>query len=150
MSLFHRLEAMASNTEDRIHAERFKHTPRKQAAADPNGRRNNTDPDRPERDDLWGIFEYLSIEYGIQLGVRKSYREANDLRAVSEGRKPMLSVDRKYFATKDLEPRQGDLITMLNDDGTVNDQLPQFEVEVNQRDGKSRFELVLVQRGQQG
>ncbi|MBN9308726.1 MAG: hypothetical protein J0I99_00720 [Devosia sp.] len=147
MSAFKRLDKMVSNAVDRVNKERFRWIPMRDSA-DPNGRRR-ADLDRAMRDDLWGIFDYTSAEYGLELGVRKSYREANDLRAVSVGRKPVISIDRKYFPDPLLEPRQGDLIEMLNDDGTPQADLPQFEVMDNQRDGQSRMELRLVQRGQQ-
>ena len=142
MSLFSRLEKQQSNTVDAVNKERFRWIPMRDAT-DPNGRRR-TDPERLPREDLYGIFDYPSLEYGLELGVRKSYREANDLRAVSVGRKPTLSVDRKYFPDPLLEPRQGDLIEMIE-----RPDLPQFEVMDNQRDGESRFELRLVHRGQQ-
>jgi hypothetical protein len=147
MSIFKRLDKMVSATVDRVNKERFRWIPMRDSV-DPNGRRR-ADPERGTRDDLWGIFDYTSAEYGLELGVRKSYREANDLRAVSVGRKPLLSIDRKFFPDPLLEPRQGDLIEMLNDDGTPQADLPQFEVMDNQRDGLARMELRLVQRGQQ-
>ncbi len=147
MSIFRRLDRMTSATADRVNKERFRLIPM-QDSQDPNGRRR-PDAEREIRDDLWGIFDYESAEYGLELGVRKSYREANDLRAVSVGRKPLLSIDRKYFPDPLLEPRQGDLIEMLDDFGFPQPHLPQFEVMDNQRDGLARMELRLVQRGQQ-
>jgi hypothetical protein len=142
VSVYDRLDRLASATNDRINRERFRLIPMKDPT-DPNGRRT-VDADRPVRDDLYGIFEYTSLEYGLELGVRKSYREANDLRAVSVGRKPILSVDRKYFSDPSKEPRQGDRIELLD-----RPELPMFEVMDNQREGHSRFELRLVHLGQQ-
>jgi hypothetical protein len=147
MSIFKRLDQMVSGAVDRVNKERFRLIPMLDNT-DPNGRRR-PDPERQVRDDLWGVFDYTSAEYGLELGVRKSYREANDLRAVSVGRKPVLSIDRKYFPDPLLEPRQGDLIEMLDDFGFPQPNLPQFEVMDNQRDGLARMELRLVQRGQQ-
>ncbi len=148
MSPFERFDKLTSAAVDRVNKTRFKHIPMRDPS-DPNGRRV-PDPDRQASDELWGIFDYTSIEYGLELGVRKSYREANDLRAVSVGRKPILSVDRKYFPSALAEPRQGDIIVLLTADGQERTDLPPFEVMDNQRDGLARFEMRLVHRGQQG
>ncbi|NKW80367.1 hypothetical protein HGG72_08440 [Ochrobactrum pecoris] len=91
-----------------------------------------------------GIFDYISVEYGVQLGVRRSYREANDLRSLQSGRDPQLSVDRLYFPVGAEEPKQGDLVVF-----PTRPELPDFQVVSSQRDGLSRIVLMLVQLGGQ-
>ena len=81
MSIFDRLDRVASRTVDRINKIRIVVTPWKTT---PNGR-GAQDPDRTVVT-CKGIFDYVSIEHGLELGVRKSYREANDLRALQVGR----------------------------------------------------------------
>lgn len=90
------------------------------------------------------IFEYLGKDYGIELGVRKTYREANDLRALSSGRDAIASIDRKHFASLDDEPRAGDKIEFLD-----MPALPAFQVVDVRRDGQSRMQLHLVHIGAQ-
>ncbi len=92
----------------------------------------------------YGIFDYISIESGIELGVRRSYREANDLRALQVGREPILSVDRKYFTALADEPKQGDKVVFPD-----RPELPEFDIVSVRRDGLTRFELRLVHRGAQ-
>lgn len=143
MSMFDRLDKATSRTVDVVNSEMFILYPQYQT---PNGR-PGADPNRPVLGLLvpvYGIFDYESAEYGIQLGVRKSYREANDLRALQTGRDPILSIDRKYFLTTDQEPRQGDKVSFPK-----RPQLPTFSVVSCQRDGLSRLELVLVHEGAQ-
>lgn len=123
---------------DRVHGERFIMTPWKTT---PNGR-GHLDADRSEVEGI-GVFDYESVEQGIQLGVRKTYREANDLRAIPIGRSPVLIVDRKYFPTSESEPRQGDIIKFPDAD------LPDFDVVSVLRDGLTRLEVKLVHRGSQ-
>lgn len=140
MSIFDRLDRTVSRTVDRINSIRFIFTPMRST---PNGRAQ-IDPTR-EAVEGRGIFDYLSNEYGVQLGVRKSYREANDLRALQTGRDPQLSVDRKYFPIGTQEPKQGDLIEFPD-----NPELPKFDAISVQRDGLSRLVFMLVHRGAQG
>lgn len=140
MALFDRLDRITSRAVDRVNAIPFRFTPRKST---PNGR-PSFDTDRVIIE-ASGIFSYLSVEHGIQLGVRKSYREANDLRALQTGREPELSVDRVYFPVGEQEPKQGDLIEFPE-----NPELPSFDVISAQRDGLSRVVLKLVHRGAQG
>lgn len=143
MSIFDRLDQVVSGTVDVINADPFILMPQMQT---PNGR-PALDPTRPIVGLLvpaYGVFDYISEEYGIQLGVRKSYREANDLRALQTGRDPRLSIDRKYFPTPDVEPKQGDKVKF-----PTFPVLPIFSVVSCQRDGLSRLELLLVHEGSQ-
>lgn len=140
MSIFDRLDRTVSRTVDRINSISFRFTPMRST---PNGRAQ-IDPTRQVVEGR-GIFDYLSNEYGVQLGVRKSYREANDLRALQTGRDPQLSVDRKYFPIGTQEPKQGDLIEFPD-----NPELPKFDAISVQRDGLSRLVFMLVHRGAQG
>lgn len=139
MSVFDRLDRLTSRAVDRVNAISFKLTPRRST---PNGRPTQ-DPNR-EIINGRGIFDYETVEHGIQLGVRKSYREANDLRALQTGRGPELSVDRVYFPLGEQEPRQGDLVEFPD-----RPDLPAFDVISAQRDGLARIVLVLSQRGPQ-
>lgn len=139
MAIFDRLDRMTSRAVDHINAIRFTFTP---MGGTPNGR-----PGRDTSRDIVngkGVFDYLPVDFGIQLGVRKSYREANDLRSLQTGRDPQLSVDRKYFPVGVQEPRQGDIVEFPD-----KPELPSFEVASVARDGLSRLVLNLVQRGGQ-
>jgi hypothetical protein len=139
MSIFDRLDRMASKAVDRINAIGFTLTP---MVSTPNGRPQQ-DLNRPVIAGK-GIFDYFEAEYGIELGVRKSYRESNDLRALQSGREPLVSIDRKYFPTLASEPQQGDIIAF---DERAN--LPRFEVVSAKRDGQSRMMVQLVHKGRQ-
>lgn len=139
MGMFDRMDRAASRTVDRVNSIPFVFTPMKST---PNGR-SGTDPNRPGVQGR-GIFDYISVEYGIQLGVRRSYREANDLRSLQSGRDPQLSVDRRLFPTGALEPRQGDTVRF-----PTRSDLPEFQVVSSQRDGLARLVLKLVQVGGQ-
>lgn len=145
MAIFDRLDRLASRTVDRVNAIPFVFTPMRST---PNGR-PGADPTRvplpsDEIPSPRGILDYYSTEYGIQLGVRKSYREANDLRSLQVGRDPQLSVDRRYWPSADWEPKQGDLIRF-----PTRPELPEFQVISAQRDGLSRMVLMLAQIGAQ-
>ncbi|THK38658.1 hypothetical protein EHS39_09125 [Ensifer sp. MPMI2T] len=140
MSIFDRLDRITSRAVDRMNAIAFVLTPQR---ATPNGR-PGVDPTRVIVSGK-GVFDYLSTEYGVQLGVRKSYREANDLRALQAGRDPQLSIDRKYFPIGMEEPKQGDVVSFPD-----NPELPKFDVITSQRDGLSRLVLMLAHRGAQG
>ena len=150
MSIFRQLDSIASRTNDTINAGWVRIVPRVDGS-NPNARRS-ADPAR-EVVDVEGIFEYNSIEFGMELGVRKSYREANDLRNVSVGRTPDISIDRRWFPDKDKEPRQGDHLYMLRAAAggglEVDPGYPAFEVMDNQRDGLARTLLRLIQLGSQ-
>jgi hypothetical protein len=137
--LFDRLDRQVSRTIDAVNAIPFCLTP---MIGTPNGRPVKNSGRRPI--EARGVFDYVSIEHGIELGVRKSYRESNDLRALQVGREPLLSVDRSYFPTLADEPRQGDLI-----DFPDRSEYPGFQVVSCQRDGLSRLTLSLVARGVQ-
>lgn len=140
MSIFDRLDRVTSRAVDRINSIAFVLTPMRST---PNGR-GGPDTSRTVIEGK-GIFDYLSVEYGVQLGVRKSYREANDLRALQAGRDPQLSINRVYFPIGLEEPKQGDLVEFPN-----NPELPKFDVISSQRDGLSRLVLMLLHRGAQG
>lgn len=137
MGIFSRLDRTASRTVDRVNAIRFTLLPQ---ASTPNGR-PGPDPTRHEVTGR-GVFDYVATEQGLQLGVRKSYREANDLRALQTGRDPQLSVDRRYFGSE--EPKQGDIVVFPD-----NPELPSFDVMSVPRDGLSRLVLMLSHGGAQ-
>lgn len=139
MALFNRLDRLTSRAVDAVNATRFVLTPMRST---PNGRAQR-DPDR-DIIDARGIFDYVEMEYGVQLGVRKSYREGNDLRSVQSGRDPRLSVDRRVFGSLAEEALQGDVIQFPDDP-----DLPDFQVAKAHRDGLSRMVLDLVQIGGQ-
>lgn len=151
MSLFSHLDQISSRVQDVVNARWARYVPRAEATANPNAAREQ-DPRRSAME-IEVIFEYNSNEFGMELGVRKSYREANDLRNVSVGRTPDVSIDRRWFPDKDAEPRQGDHIILLKKDelGNLVPDLayPVFEVMDNQRDGLARFVLRLAQLGSQ-
>lgn len=153
MALFDRLDRMTSRAVDRVNAIPFVFTPMKST---PNGRPGvdatrvslpiviETEPVLVTGPMPRGVFDYTPVEYGLQLGVRKSYREANDLRALQVGRDPQLSIDRKYWPSPDWEPRQGDVVQF-----PTRPDLPEFQVTSAQRDGLARMVLLLVQIGAQ-
>lgn len=91
------------------------------------------------------LFDYESVDFGIRLGVRRTSREANDMRTIGKGRQPMASIDRSIFASVDDEPRQGDRF-----EATEYPDLAPFEIQSVERDGQSRFVLRMVQEGAQG
>lgn len=137
MSIFDRLDNMVSRAVDFTQGDRVLITP---MVAPPNGR---PIPDTARAQiTCIGVFDYVYIEHGLELGVRKSYREANDLRALQGGREPQVSIDRKYFPSSVVEPRQGDWVVILN-----KPDLPRFEVSSVQRDGMSRLVIMLVAQG---
>lgn len=149
MSIFEKLDAMASRTNDRTNAVPFRMYAKEENVANPNARRSPSTT-RPPLLVGEGIFEYTSIEFGMELGVRKSYREANDLRNVSVGRQPVISIDRSFFGALGREPQQGDVIVILMDDAlTPRPDYPPFEVLDAQRDGLARLVCRLVQLGPQ-
>ena len=139
MGLFDRLDQAASRTCDIVNEIPFTMTPMKST---PNGE-PSVDAGRHTIDGH-GIFDYVDNQYGIELGVRKSYREANDLRALQSGREPRLSVDRRRFPSLMDEARQGDVIEFPS-----RPDLPRFEVVSVMRDGLSRMSIKLVHLGRQ-
>lgn len=139
MSIFDRLDKMTSRAVDRTNSIRFIMTPMKRP---PNGRPVQ-DMDRSVIDKT-GIFDYVAVENGIELGVRRTYREGNDLRALQVGREPLLSIDRTAFPELKDEPRQGDVISFPD-----KVELPNFSVVSSQRDGLSRLSVLLVHEGSQ-
>lgn len=131
---------MVSREVDRINADAFKITPMIVA---PNARPKR-DPERPILQGK-GIFDFEHVDFGIELGVRKSYREANDLRALQGGRNPELSIDRKYFPIREQdEPRQGDIVEFPD-----FPEIHRMEVSSVARDGHARMVISLVQKAPQ-
>jgi len=124
---------------DRIYAEDFILTPWRSTAKG----RGVQDPDRSVVTGK-GVFSNPSKRVGIQMGVRKTYREANDLRSLPMGSAPYLSVDLRYFGGQENEPRQGDQVTLP---GRADD--PGYEVVAVERDGLTRLKMQLVQQGDQ-
>lgn len=140
MSIFESLDRVNSQVVDRINAIEFVLTP--MIKPTPNSRRL-PDTSRPV---VFGrcVFEFMSKDVGIEMGVRKTYREANDLRSLMIGRDPEVSIDRKYFQTVSDEPHQGDIIEFPG-----KPELPKFEVMDTMRDGLSRLVCRLVMYGVQ-
>ena len=140
MAIFDALDRVVSNTVDRINAIDFIFFPRKST---PNGRDIKDTTRRAIQSK--GIFDYISATYGVQLGVRRSYREANDLRAIQSGRVAELSVDRRIFGSdSSQEPRQGDIIKFPG-----KPDYPAFQIISVQRDGLARLVIELVHVGSQ-
>ena len=137
MSVFDRLDRLTSRAVDRVNAIPFELTP---LISTPNGR-SRPDPDRSPVVGR-GVFDDVAAEYGVQLGVRRSYREANDLRALQVGSDPQLSIDIRYFG--DRLPRQGDLVRL-----PTKPELPDFQVISAQPDSQSRIVLMLVEIGEE-
>jgi len=135
MSVFDRLDRMTSRAVDQVNSVRFLLIPR---ISTPNGR-GTPDPNREEVLGR-GIYDDVAAEYGVQLGVRRSYREANDLRALQVGSEPQLSVDIIHFPAD--KPRQGDVVKFPD-----RTDLPDFQVISAQPDGLNRIVLHLVQIG---
>ncbi|EFO32126.1 conserved hypothetical protein [Roseibium sp. TrichSKD4] len=129
---FDRLDRMISNSIDRtINDGRFRI--QSVAQASPNGRRKLV----PESV-IEGIcvFGRPTVDFGIELGVRKSYRESNDFRSISVGRDATASIDVKYFP--DGLPKQGDRFQLLD-----KPDEPVFTIGEVRPDGKSRFVISL-------
>lgn len=133
MSVFDRLDRLASRAVDRVNATRFVLTPMRST---PNGR-PAPDPGRTAVNG-YGVFDDVAAEYGVQLGVRRSYREANDLRALQVGSDPQLSIDVRLFADTGM-PRQGDIVIFPD-----KPMLPDHQVISAQPDSQSRVVLMLV------
>jgi hypothetical protein len=132
MAVFDRLDRLTSRAVDRVNAIPFILTP---WISTPNGR-GRPEPGQPEIRGR-GVFDDLAAEYGVQLGVRRSYREANDLRALQVGSDPQISIDIQYFAGR--MPRQGDLVSL-----PTKPELPDYQVISAQPDGQSRVVLMLA------
>jgi hypothetical protein len=132
MSIFDILDEVVSETVDAVNEIAFIFTPMK---ATPNGR-PGADPDRDVIEGA-GIFDYVIAEVAVELGNRD--RRGNDLRALTGGSTPVLSIDRQYFPTTALEPGQGDRIEFPD-----RSDLPTFEIVSVKRDGLSRLEVQLV------
>ncbi|KZL17688.1 hypothetical protein PsAD2_03025 [Pseudovibrio axinellae] len=83
-------------------------------------------------------FIYAAKEFGMQLGVRKTYREANDFRAISIGSAPFASVAAHYFENLETHPEQGDIFEI-----TSKPEFPKFKILDVQPDGMERIEMRL-------
>ena len=100
---------------------------------------------RPKIDPEYGALEmtgtvvYPTSEFGVEMGVRKSYREANDLRSVQTGAQMVISFDNREFQKYGYEPRQGDRI-----DVPGRPKEPPFDVVSTRPDGTTRTEIHLV------
>lgn len=125
---------MASETIDSVYADHeFRMTP---MIAEPNSRAK-PDPSRPIVEGRCP-FIYASKEFGIQLGVRKTYREANDFRSITIGYEPFASIAKGYFETKASWPSQDDIFEIVSEP-----DFPRFKVLDVQPDGMERLELRL-------
>lgn len=141
LNAFDRLDRIASRTIDSFNSTRFILTPMAKGGNNPNSRAG-LDSSRPV---VAGrcVFENVSDETGIQLGVRKSYRESNDFRALRTTRSPVASVDRHVYFPDGKIPRQGDVIQFPDHVGS-----PTYEISSSQPDGHSRVVMELVMRGE--
>ncbi|GHB34056.1 hypothetical protein GCM10007094_23860 [Pseudovibrio japonicus] len=127
--MFEDLVQMASDTIDDIMSDgAFMIYPRSKANVNAQLR---ADQSRQEHRGEQCILCFQSQEFGIELGVRKTYRESNDFRTVSVGRELYLSVDATHLP--DYEVKQGDLVELLDKPG-----LGRMEILDQQPDGKSR------------
>ncbi|MBS7545733.1 hypothetical protein [Ancylobacter oerskovii] len=134
MSLFDRLDAMASRSVDHVMAIPFRLDPMRSS---PNGR---PQPD-PTRITVYGrgVLTEGAADHAIEAGDRS--RSGNDMRTLATGRTYELSVDRRYFehvVPEQREPRQGDQIVFPD-----NCELDPFQVIAVRRDGLSRMVLRL-------
>lgn len=122
---------------DRLYSEDFVLTPQ---VSTPNGKPR---PD-PARSPITGkgVFSNPTKAIGIQMGVRKTYREANDMRALAVGEEPYLSVDLRVFGGLVNEPRQGDLISLPE-----RVEVSEYQVVAVERDGLTRLKMKLIQQG---
>ncbi|MCM2435363.1 hypothetical protein [Agrobacterium rosae] len=129
MSIFSRLDRIASGTCDTTCAVRFEVHP---AKASPNGR-PGPDPQR----EIWdgrGIFDENPTDAPVEIGNRD--RAGNDLRTPVNGSRYELSVDRSRFRQTDTT-KQGDRIWL--------DDLRKFEILSVQPDGLSRVVFQLAE-----
>lgn len=137
MSIWKALDQQTSAAMDETFGERFRLLPRTEGS--PNGRRE-MDQDRAVVEGIC-VFDNESTKSGIRLGVRKTFREANDLRVLSQGREPKASIDLRQFPTLADQPRQGDKFELLDRD------IAPFEVTSAERDGQARIVVRLIQEG---
>lgn len=129
MSIFDRLDRIASRVIDRSFSVRFEVHP---ARSTPNGR-PGPDPERP----TWhgkGVLEETPVFDAIETGNRD--RTGNDLKTLRAGTQIELSVDRHRYPQA-AEARQHDRIQL--------DDLRKFEVVSVQPDGMARVVFVLVE-----
>lgn len=137
MSIFDRLERIASRTVDATNAIPFIFSPMR---ATPNGR-PGYDPDRPIVEGR-GVFDMVPAPVPVEFGARSTAGGGNALRSLVNGEEPSLSVDRRLFPELAREPRQGDVIEF-----PTRPDLGPFEVVECRRDGLSRMVVRLVKLG---
>lgn len=138
MSIWKALDQQTSTAMDEAFGERFRLTPLEEQS--PNGRRDY-DSDRITVEGTC-VFDYETVQGGIKMGVRKTFREANDLRAASVGRQPKASIDLRAFPTLAEHPKKGDRFELLD-----RPELAAFHVLSVQRDGQARMVLMLTIEG---
>ena len=131
MSIFDRLDRMASRTVDRTMSESFRITPMKLS---PNGR-PELDVDR-DVISARGVLDTTPGPAGVQIGERKPSPQNNDLRALVRGNEIKLSCVVSQFADM---PRQGDMV-----DWPSQPDRKQMMISSVRPDGQSRVELVLT------
>ena len=131
MSIFDRLDRMASRTVDRTMSESFRITPMKLS---PNGR-PEFDAER-EMVTARGVLDTTPGPAGVQIGERRPSAENNDLRALVRGNAIVMSCRVSQFAEM---PRQGDMV-----DWPSQPDRKQMMISSVRPDGQSRVELVLT------
>lgn len=125
---------MADDVVDLVNAEPFRFLPKIRHA---NGR-PGADPDRSPIDGL-GIFDLREGEAGgVQVGNQSFSRSRNDLKTLTHGRTPTLSVHRRELDGQEI--RQGDRIEMT--ERLSSSRL--FDVVSVQDDGHGRVLVELV------
>ncbi len=135
MSIFDRAERIGSRAVDAVmHDGSFTVYPQLKATTNS---RAGADPNRAEFSGRRCILSLLSVESGLQLGVRKTYRESNDFRTVSIGRDFYVSIDRAYLGDNEL--KQGDLISFAD-----YPKWGRFKLSAVKPDGKSRVKCDLI------
>lgn len=135
MSIFDRAERIGSRAVDAVmHDGAFTVYPQKKATTNS---RPSYDPDRPEFSGSRCILSLLSIEHGLELGVRKTYRESNDFRTISVGRDFYVSIDIRYIQEHQLNA--GDQIGFSD-----YPKWGTFTIIAPKPDGKSRIRCGLI------
>ncbi|MGH0004861.1 hypothetical protein ACQU0X_32770 [Pseudovibrio ascidiaceicola] len=135
MSIFDRAERIGSRAVDAVmHDGSFTVYPQTKATTNS---RASSDPDRGEFSGRRCILSLLSIESGIELGVRKTYRESNDFRTVSIGRDFYVSIDKANLGGNEM--KQGDFIHFAS-----YPKWGRFKLFSVKPDGKSRIKCDLI------
>jgi hypothetical protein len=134
MSIFDRLDRVASRAIYRTNAIPFRLTPMR---AGTNGR-PRPDEARPVIEGR-GVLDMAPGPVPIEHGRRSTSGGSNALRSLIAGEEPSLSIDRRHFGDVSREPRQSDMIEF-----PTRPDLPRFEVVAAERDGLSRMIVRLV------